>query len=105
MVQERFVEHTLQLALEACLDVASHIISEEHLGEPRTNSDMFQLLAKAGWLETKLAGSMKDATGFRNVLVHGYLSVDLAIVRDVVENRHGDLLDFVAVIRARLPAD
>jgi uncharacterized protein YutE (UPF0331/DUF86 family) len=40
--------------------------------------------------------------GFRNVVVHLYQDVDLAIVRDAVENRLGDLLEFVTAIRARL---
>ena len=35
--EERFVEHTLQIAIQAALDVASHIVSDERLGEPRTN--------------------------------------------------------------------
>ena len=34
--EERFVEHTLQIAIQAALDVASHIVSDERLGEPRT---------------------------------------------------------------------
>jgi uncharacterized protein YutE (UPF0331/DUF86 family) len=42
--------------------------------------------------------------GFRNVLVHGYDAVDLAIVRDVVEHRLGDLLAFVEAIRKVLRA-
>jgi uncharacterized protein YutE (UPF0331/DUF86 family) len=36
-------------------------------------------------------------------LVYGYAAVDASIVRDVVENHTGDLLDFAAAIRARLP--
>jgi uncharacterized protein YutE (UPF0331/DUF86 family) len=35
----------------------------------------------------------------RNVVVHLYQDVDLKIVRDVVENHLGDLLDFAAAIR------
>jgi uncharacterized protein YutE (UPF0331/DUF86 family) len=30
--EERFVEHTLQLAIQAALDVGSHIVSDERLG-------------------------------------------------------------------------
>lgn len=41
--------------------------------------------------------------GFRNILVQGYDTVDLAIVRDVVERRLGDLTEFVAIIRQRMP--
>jgi uncharacterized protein YutE (UPF0331/DUF86 family) len=32
--ERRFVEHTIQIAIQAALDVASHIISDERLGEP-----------------------------------------------------------------------
>jgi hypothetical protein len=35
--ERRFVEHTLQIAIQAALDVASHIVSDERLGEPETN--------------------------------------------------------------------
>ena len=35
--ERRFVEHTLQIAIQASLDVASHVVSDERLGEPETN--------------------------------------------------------------------
>ena len=35
-------------------------------------------------------------------VVHGYEKLDLAIVRDIVENQLGDLLDYVANIRSKL---
>jgi uncharacterized protein YutE (UPF0331/DUF86 family) len=41
--------------------------------------------------------------GFRNVLVHGYDTVDLAVVEDVLRNRLGDLLEFARIVRERLP--
>ena len=100
--EERFVEHTLQLAIQAAIDVASHIVSDERLGEPRTNQELFELLAKGGWALPDLAANLANAAGFRNILVHGYASVDLAVVRDVVEHHLGDLLAFVAAVRARV---
>jgi len=45
---------------------------------------------------------MGQVAGFRNVLVHGYEDVDLAIVEDVLRNHLDDLLDFVAAIQRRL---
>ena len=102
--EERFVEHTLQIAIQAALDVASHIASDERLGEPRTHRQLFELLSRAGWLDEGLAASLRDMAGFRNILVHGYAEVDTRIVRDMVEHRLGDLLAFVAAIRARIPA-
>ena len=68
--EERFIEHTLQLAIQAALDVASHIVSDERLGEPRTNRELFDLLARAGWLDDELAETLRRMVGFRNVLVH-----------------------------------
>jgi len=97
--EERFVEHTLQIAIQAALDVASHIVSDERLGEPRTNRELFGLLARPGILSRDLVGVLEAAAGLRNVLVHGYDDVDVGIVRDVVEHRLDDLLAFVASIR------
>ena len=100
--EERFIEHTLQLAIQATIDVASHIVSDERLGEPRTNQDLFGILAKRGWLDAALCSRLASAAGFRNVLVHGYTGVDLAVVEDIVRNRLGDRLDFANAIRQRL---
>lgn len=100
--ERRFIEHTLQICVQATQDVASHIVSDEKLGEPSTNLELFTLLARAGWLDEQLASAMRAAVGFRNVVVHGYTAVDSAILRDVVENHLGDIAAFVAAVRARL---
>ena len=100
--EERFVEHTLQIAIQAALDIASHMVSDDRLGEPETNQELFDLLVKAGLVEPSLAATLRDMAGFRNVIVHGYQDVDLGVVEDVVRNHLDDLLAFVSSIRARL---
>jgi len=100
--EQRFVEHTLQLAIQAALDVASHVVSDERLGEPDTSRDVFRLLARAGIVPADLGTRLEQMAGFRNVVVHLYQEVDLGIVRDVVENHLEDLLQFAAVIRQTL---
>ena len=100
--EQRFVEHTLQVAIQAALDVASHVVSDERLGEPRTNRELFALLARRGLLPAELANRLGHMAGFRNVLVHGYQDVDLAVVQDVLANRLDDLLAFVRAVRVRL---
>lgn len=99
---ERFAEHTLQIAIQAAQDVASHIVSDERLGEPRTNRELFALLARHGWLGDELSTTMQRMIGFRNILVHGYEIVDPQIVREIVTQRLGDLQRFVDRIRPRL---
>lgn len=103
--EQRFVEHTLQLAIQAALDVASHIVADERLGEPTTNRELFDLLMRRGYLDERLTSALRNMAGFRNILVHGYDTVDLAIVQDVVRHRLGDLTRFVEAIRVVLRDD
>ncbi|OGL00643.1 MAG: hypothetical protein A3E31_09365 [Candidatus Rokubacteria bacterium RIFCSPHIGHO2_12_FULL_73_22] len=101
--EARFVLHTLQIAIQAALDVASHIVSDERLGEPETNRELFDRLTRHGWLSADLGATMGRMAGFRNIVVHGYSGVNLEVVKDIVEHRLADLLAFVTAIRARLP--
>jgi uncharacterized protein YutE (UPF0331/DUF86 family) len=100
--EARFVERTLQIAIQALLDVASHVVSDERLGEPSTNRQLVALLARAGWLPEEQVPQLSRMIAFRNVLVHNYDAVDLSIVRDVLEHHLDDLLAFVAAIRERM---
>jgi len=83
--EQRFVERTLQIAIQAALDAASHIVADERLGEPSTYRQLFELLEKADYISLELSTELEKMAGFRNVLVHGYDSVDLAIVKDYVK--------------------
>jgi uncharacterized protein YutE (UPF0331/DUF86 family) len=98
--ETRFAEHTLQIAIQAALDVASHVISSRRLGEPSTNRETFDLLADSGVVDPALAESLYAMAGFRNLLVHGYQEIDTTVVRQLVEDRLSDLLAFVNAIRA-----
>ena len=100
--EERFVEHTLMIAIESATDVGLHIVAEERLGEPQRRRETFVLLARAGWISRDLSEKLQRMVGFRNVLVHEYDDVDLAKVRAVLEHDLGDLLAFADVIRARI---
>ena len=101
--ERRFVEHTLQLAIQACLDAASHVVSDDRLGEPNTNQELFRLLAQAGRLSQDLARSLSAVAGFRNVLVHGYAEVDSRVTRDVLDHHLDELLEFARAMRVPRP--
>lgn len=97
--ERRFIEHTLQLAIQACLDAASHVVSDDRLGEPETNQELFRLLAQAGRISKELSTKLRAAAGFRNILVHGYAEVDVNVTRDVLDHHLDDLLAFAAALR------
>ena len=100
--EQRFVCHTLQLAIQAALDVASHIVSDERLGEPGSLRELFELLARGGWIQAEQVPVLQRMAGFRNLLVHEYGRLNLVIVHEVVANRLGDLEAFVAAVRTRV---
>ncbi len=101
-VQERFVEHTLQIAIQAMLDVAYALAAEHNLGEPADHRQVFNRLVGAGWISEAQGSTCRRMVSFRNVVVHRYLQVDLAILRRIVERDLDDLLGFVRAVRDRV---
>ena len=100
--EQRFIEHTLQIAIQAALDVTSHSVSIVGW-RAATNRELFDRLAGDGSIDVPLADSMRRMVGFRNVLVHGYDDVDLKVVEDVITNHLDDLLALVRAVRSNAP--
>lgn len=71
------VERAFQAAIEACSDIASHIVSVYGLGQPQEQRDLFHFLAVAGYLAPEFAQAMSDLISFRNRIVHLYWDLDL----------------------------
>ncbi|MFY9340893.1 MAG: DUF86 domain-containing protein [Planctomycetota bacterium] len=101
-VQRRFIEHTLQIAIQAMLDVAFAISADQVLGESADNRQVFERLCTAGWMTPALRDTCRHMVAFRNVVVHRYLQVDVRIVRSIVERDLDDLLAFVAAVHSRM---
>jgi uncharacterized protein YutE (UPF0331/DUF86 family) len=66
------VSYNLVLAVQACLDLASHLIADEEWELATTASDSFLILAKHGVIPRATAEVLKQAASLRNILVHGY---------------------------------
>jgi len=103
--EQHYTERMLQIALQAALDVAAHIISDDSLGDPRTNREIFELLVRYKWVPPEMAETLNKMVGLRNILVHGYESVNPSLLQQTVENNLDDLLSFVSAIRERLAAE
>jgi uncharacterized protein YutE (UPF0331/DUF86 family) len=101
-VQRRFVEHTLQIAIQSMLDVAFAIAAQEVLGEPADHRQVFDRLSATGWIDPSLRDVCRRMVAFRNIVVHRYLQVDVRILRSIVERDLHDLLAFVSAIELRL---
>ena len=81
-------------ACEAAIDAAMHLVRVHRLGIPQETREAFDLLERAGVLDTELAGRMKKMVGFRNIAVHDYQKLNMEIVRRIVVERLEDFLEF-----------
>jgi uncharacterized protein YutE (UPF0331/DUF86 family) len=91
---QRIVERTLQMAIEACADVASHVIADRGLRAPSTYAETFEILVQAGLMSPGLGRVMADMTGFRNVIVHEYARIDADVVVRLLREHLGDFRRF-----------
>lgn len=59
------------------------------------------MLERSGFLRRDLAGSLRGMVGFRNVAVHDYRRLDLAVVDAIVAQHLDDLLAFASLALRR----
>jgi len=102
LIRQESVLLNLQRASEAAIDLAMHLVRVDRLGIPKESRGAFDLLEQAGVLSGALASRLRAMVGFRNVAVHEYRRLDLAMVESIVESRLDDLLGFAAMALRRL---
>lgn len=87
------VKYSFVTAVEAVIDIAQHLCAHAGWGPPQDNGHAIQLLADHGILDRRQGAELRKASGFRNVLVHGYIDVDDEVVLSRLE-RLDDLRKF-----------
>jgi uncharacterized protein YutE (UPF0331/DUF86 family) len=97
-VIRRFVERTLQLAIESCLDIGSHIIAEHRWGIPDTNRDIIKMLFDNGIIKGDIKNYIKMAQ-FRNVIIHDYAKLDDEIIFGILKRNLEDLRNYFKWIK------
>ncbi|MFW6284084.1 MAG: type VII toxin-antitoxin system HepT family RNase toxin [Desulfosalsimonas sp.] len=70
------MRYYLQVSIECCLDVASHVISSERYRAPKDYADAFNVLEEKKIIKPELAQRLRQMAKFRNRLVHLYGEID-----------------------------
>ena len=83
---------------ELALDLANILIRERGLGIPQSGRDSFRLLADAHLIEPEHALRLQRMFGFRNIAVHQYQALDIAIVEAILQRDLDDLLAYAQTI-------
>ncbi len=92
----------LQRAVQICVDVAAHVISESGAPAPLTMGEAFEILAGMAAIPPELALRLRKAVGFRNIAVHSYSAIDWTIVHAVCRHGLTDFRNFASAIAGRL---
>jgi uncharacterized protein YutE (UPF0331/DUF86 family) len=99
------VERWLQVAIEACIDLAYHIIADRGWTPPDSARAAFEQLAAQALIPLELAKRLGRAAGMRNILVHDYVRVDREILIHGIDAALTDLPAFGAVVGGLMAAD
>lgn len=89
---------------DTAIDLANMLIRKRRLGIPNETRESFQILIREQLLERELGDRLQRMVGFRNLAVHQYRDLDLAIVEAVIRTGLDDLLTFAAAVRPYLAA-
>lgn len=87
-----YVERTLQVCVQICLDIGGHLIAELGFRHPQDNKDVFVVLQEEGIVPEAFLPNLLNMAGFRNIVVHDYARIDNAIVYGILK-RHLDDFD------------
>jgi uncharacterized protein YutE (UPF0331/DUF86 family) len=70
------VERNLEITAQCCIDISHRIIALENARKPVDYYDAILRMGELGVLPPDFARHLAPLAGFRNILIHEYLSVD-----------------------------
>jgi len=91
-------KHLLQVSVQSCLDISSHIVAAQGFRRPDNYADTFAVLCENGIIPIDFLQRLRNMAGFRNRLVHLYWDVDNEGLLDILRNDLGDFEVFARYI-------
>lgn len=90
----------IQRACEASIDLAMHICTSNRFGLPQKSREAFELLSTNEVITEEVSSNMKAMEGFRNIAVHDYQTINIVILKKIVENHLSDFTTFTKQVLA-----
>jgi uncharacterized protein YutE (UPF0331/DUF86 family) len=94
------VSFNLLLAIQTCIDLATHLISDEGWAPAATAREAFERLEEQGVISSKTTRSLRKAAGLRNLVAHGYGDINPAQLHAVASRELSDLERFATELSA-----
>jgi uncharacterized protein YutE (UPF0331/DUF86 family) len=86
------IERRLQLSAQIAIDVANYLVARFRWLRSERET-LWEVLAREHVIPESLASALHGLAGFRNVLVHEYLGIDLDVVNEALMRDLDDLDD------------
>lgn len=96
------IERGLQVAAQSVFDIGNLVLAGAFGDRPADYSSIPVSLSRHGVIPPELEARLRGLAGFRNLLVHDYVRVDPARVREALASRLGDLAEFADAVEAWL---
>lgn len=92
------VSFNLMLAVQACLDIASHLIADQHWLPAESLGEAFERLGERGVLTRATTEALRGAAGLRNIVAHGYEGPRADLIHAAATDGIRDLERFAAEV-------
>jgi len=84
-------------ACEQSIDLANYLVKKYQLGIPTSSRNSFELLAQKHIISAQLSQKLQNMVGFRNIAIHEYQTLNLAIIVAIIETGLQDLVEFTQI--------
>ncbi len=92
------VEYNLFIAINMMIDIATHIVVDNNMGNPETLGEAFNILNKEKYLNDEETKVYKNMVGLRNILSHEYINIDKKIIYSILKNNLIEIKKFVIFV-------
>ena len=93
------LERGIYLLTQNLFDMLAHIISADFNEKWDYYSDIAEILRQKNIISHEEKDILNQMVGFRNRLSHEYLSLDLNVLTDIINNRLDDFNKFLLIIK------
>ncbi|NLW40436.1 MAG: DUF86 domain-containing protein [Tissierellia bacterium] len=92
------IEYNLFIAINMMIDIATHIVVDNNMGNPETLGQAFSILNKEKYLNDEETEIYRKMVGLRNILSHEYLKIDKNIIYNIFKNNLGHIKKFIIFV-------
>jgi uncharacterized protein YutE (UPF0331/DUF86 family) len=96
------VAYAIHAIIQASIDIATHIASDENWELPSHSAQSFKILERHEVISNEISEDLQQAVKLRNVIVHQYDDLHLDVIENVVKTKLDYFLKFTKEIQSWL---